>query len=124
MGLLSKLKIMTRADSSAAISAEELQGMLDRLEVITILDVRNTSKFCCEHIAGAVNVPLKLIKKHDDVLIGVLESKNRLIVVCCEDGSDCWAARDILLARGATKVACLKDGMRQWVREGRMVISD
>lgn len=123
MGLLSKLNIFTKADSGAAVSADDLQAMIDNHEDITIVDVRNTSRFGCEHIAGAVNIPLKLIRKYDDVLIGVLDNGNRL-VVCCEDGGDCWAARDILLARGAREVVCLKGGMKAWARSGRMLISD
>ncbi len=123
MGLLSKLNIFSKAASRAAVSADDLQGMIDNHEDITIVDVRNTSRFGCEHIAGAVNIPLKLIKKYDEVLIGVLDNGNRL-VVCCENGGDCWAARDVLMARGARDVVCLKGGMKEWVRSGRMLISD
>lgn len=123
MGLLSKLNIFSKADSKAAVSADDLQGMIDNHEDITIVDVRNTSRFGCEHIAGAVNIPLKLIRKYDEVLIGVLDNGNRL-VVCCENGDDCRAARDILLARGAADVVCLKGGMKEWARAGRMLISD
>ena len=124
MGLLSKLNLFARTDDPGTmVTVDELQGMIDRHEDITIIDVRNTARFGCEHIAGAVNIPLKLIRKFEDVIIGVLEHGNRL-VVCCESGDECWAARDVLLTRGAKDVVCLKGGMKEWVRSGRMLISD
>lgn len=124
MGLLSKLNIFARTDDPGAmVTVEELKAMMDRHEDITIVDVRNTARFGCEHIAGSVNIPLKLIRKYDDVLIGVLDHGNKL-VVCCEDGDQCWAARDILMSRGAKVVVCLKGGMKEWVSSGGMLISD
>lgn len=124
MGLLSILNIFSPIPArGASVTVDELKAMMDRNEDITIVDVRNTSKFGCEHIAGSVNIPLKLIRKHEHVLLGVLDSAKKF-VLCDDDGTSCWEAREIILKRGAKDVLCLKGGMKEWVASGSMMISD
>ena len=61
-----------------------------------ILDVRTTDEFELGHIAGAINIPVEILRDHMDRLT----NKQGTIIACCTDGSKSWYAKNLLDATG------------------------
>lgn len=61
-----------------------------------VLDVRTPAEFEKAHIAGALNIPIELLRSN----LHRLAEKNKPIIACCTDGSKSWYAKNFLDASG------------------------
>lgn len=103
-------------DKLEPISREELMARLadDR---VTLLDVRPDDEFALGHLPGAINVPLKDIKRYIAKL-----PKDREIVAYCR-GPYCILSFEAVAALRAKgfKVRRLEDGYPEWKAAGLAV---
>ena len=65
-----------------------------------ILDVRTPAEFSRAHIAGAINIPIEILRDN----MHQLASKQHPIIACCTDGSKSWYAKNLLDANGYRRV--------------------
>jgi len=77
------------------ISVEELKAKLDRKEVFTLLDVRETAENAAARIAGSTLIPLGELPAR----CGELD-KSRKLVVHCRSGARSARAVEFLLGKG------------------------
>jgi rhodanese-related sulfurtransferase len=79
----------------------------------TLVDARSRVEFEASHIAGAVNLPARLVKDH---LGDVARDKNRTVVFYC-NGPTCTKSQKAAraaIALGYTKVLVDNDGLPAW----------
>lgn len=109
---------LTRKDSMEPIPRNEL---LQRAKEgsVTVLDVRPPAEYAAGHLPGAVNVPLKELKKH----LGEFDPQREIVAYC--RGPYCVLAFEaIKLLRGkGFRVRRLQDGYPEWKNAGLPVES-
>ncbi|MBQ7797324.1 MAG: rhodanese-like domain-containing protein [Lachnospiraceae bacterium] len=71
------------------ISMRQLEALLDRGGVFTLLDVRDMMSFWAGHLEGAVNIPLEELEMRTGEI-----PKDRPVIIYCGHGS-----RSLLAAR-------------------------
>lgn len=104
-GLASKVKVITRGETTRLINQEDA----------VVVDVRSRDDFRKGHIANAVNVPAGDIKKG---VFGELDkSKEKAIVVVCSNGMASQEPANLLHKAGFAKVSLLKEGISGWSGE-------
>lgn len=69
-------------------------------EGAVILDVRTPAEFESGHIAGAVNIPIEILRDQ----MNRLDNKQKAIIACCNDGSRSWYAKNLLDSTGYKSV--------------------
>lgn len=67
-----------------------------------IIDVRPKSEFDQDHIPGAMNMPINILKNY----LTMLKDKKRPIITCCSSGKKSRIAEKILMSNGYEKVYC------------------
>jgi rhodanese-related sulfurtransferase len=95
---------------AAEITAEELQGRLQKGDKVFILDVRNPEEYQICKIAGSTLLPLPALPQRFAEL-----DKNREMVVHCKSGMRSAKAIQFLRQQGFTKLINLKGGIISWV---------
>jgi rhodanese-related sulfurtransferase len=95
------------------ISARELYERLTHSAKIQIVDVRTRPEFSRGHIAGAVNVPIQLLRREFPHL--GLDS-SRPVVTICKTAHRSVPATRVLRAHGFDAVQLAK-GMDEWRRQ-------
>lgn len=95
------------------VSAAEL--MVQGLDDIVLLDVREPDAFREGHIAGALNLPRGRLEMQVD---RQLPDPSRRIVVCCENGEISILAAATLRGLGFSSVAALTGGLTTWRQKG------
>jgi rhodanese-related sulfurtransferase len=113
--LLPRLARLLR--SVETIEVDELRGLLDRGEAVTLLDVRSRDEFCAPpgHIPGAACVPLdEIVERVDEV--GASDGET-CVLVCKTDKRSTRAAR-ILMGAGLSDVRVLVGGVDAWFGTG------
>ncbi len=81
----------------------------------TVLDVRNSDEFAAAHVRDAKNIPLADLGKR----LGELDkSKNRTVIVVCQNGARADRAARQLTAAGFTDVHALEGGLAAWQAAG------
>lgn len=103
----------------AVISFEEADA-LQRKELATFVDARDTEDYDKGHIPGAVNLPVDLFKGGKQKLMA---PKGSLVVIYCS-GGDCETSNDLarlLVKAGFKKVRVYKGGFDEWEAMGQPV---
>lgn len=100
----------------APISSRITRDLQSKQPDIVLVDVRSSSEFKKEHIAGAINVPLTKLKDH------AFAGKNALIVYCGDKHCPLSAKAAVLLAsEGHANVRVLEGGLAAWKELGYAV---
>jgi len=95
-----------------AADVAQIKGWLDRNEIL-LVDVRETSEYEAEHIAGALLLPLS---SFDAEYFPTLPGKN--IVLHCAVGKRSEAAGKMLLNEGHKDIVHMTGGMDAWKAAG------
>lgn len=104
---------LTRKDSMEPIPRDELMQRAKEGSVI-VLDVRPPAEYAAGHLPGAVNVPLKELKKHLNEF-----DPQREIVAYCRGPYCVLAFEAVKLLRGkGFRVRRLQDGYPEWKQAG------
>ena len=110
--LLSVILVLTGCASSSnpavqensyrQISQEEAKQMMDQLDEVVILDVREQNEFDSSHIPGAILLPVGTIT--EDSAATVIPGKDTTVLVYCRSGNRSKTASDALVKLGYTQV--------------------
>jgi adenylyltransferase/sulfurtransferase len=92
------------------ISAVDLKKRLDRGDVLTIVDVRDSSEYQINRINGSILIPLGDIPKRYVEL-----DPNDEFVMQCKVGARSAKAADFLRSKGYKKVSNLRGGILEWI---------
>ena len=76
--------------------------MMDQLEDVAILDVREQDEFDSGHIPGAILLPVGTIA--EDSAAAVIPGKDTTVLVYCRSGNRSKTASDALVKLGYTQV--------------------
>lgn len=94
------------------IGALELSQKLNLQQVI-LLDVRESSEYAGEHIAGSISLPLSTFEADQVAQFG-----DQPLVLCCQSGMRSSKAFQKLLNYGFHNVSQLKGGLASWKAMG------
>ena len=84
------------------ISAQEAKNMMDEMEEVLILDVREQSEYDEAHIPGAVLLPLGTIS--EKTAAEVIPEKDTMVLVYCRSGNRSKKASQALADLGYTNI--------------------
>ena len=96
---------------SGSLEPVELQELLQRHTVLTMIDVRTPAEFSSAHIPGSYNVPLDQLPEHADLLRSV---NGEPVVLICRSGSRARQAETTLLGADLPRVHVLQGGLAAW----------
>jgi len=100
------------------VTSEELKAMLDsKIRGLLVIDARTPKEYRKAHIKGAINIPLKSLKKNAALLDAAKDAK--LIFYC--NGIKCGKsskAAKIAIERGYKDVSVYVDGIPVWIEKG------
>lgn len=107
-------------DTTASVprmTVDELHGMIERGEPVTIIDVRRQTAFerDLQRIPGSMRIPVdELVDRSEDI------PRDRPVVLWCACEQEYSSARGalVLLAEGHSRVYALKDGWQAWLDAG------
>ncbi|MGV6847464.1 MAG: HigA family addiction module antitoxin [Marinibacterium sp.] len=95
-----------------AVDVAQVKAWIDRNEIL-LVDVREPSEYECEHISGALLLPLS---SFDPETFPVLPGKN--VVLHCAVGKRSEAAGKMLLKEGHSGVIHMTGGIEAWKAAG------
>ncbi|MDD5432067.1 MAG: rhodanese-like domain-containing protein [Candidatus Omnitrophica bacterium] len=95
------------------ISVKEAQEDLVRNPKVKLLDVRSVLEFSQEHIKGALNVPIDMLK----LRLAEFSQPDLSYIVLCRTGNRSPMAADMLIQSGIKGVKIMKGGMTEWKKE-------
>ena len=102
------------------ISVEEFDEMIENHDDLLIVDVRDATQFHQGHIPGALLIPNGML---DDTMVNQLfAARQKTLVLCSQNGSDCSAPANKLQQTGFEKVYCLAGGVSRWQAQGYALI--
>ena len=94
------------------IGALELNQKLNLQQVI-LLDVRESSEYAAEHIAGSISLPMSTFEPDQ-----VAQFRDQPLVICCQSGMRSYKVSQKLLNCGFLNVSQLKGGLSSWKAAG------
>jgi len=97
----------------AAIQPQEAIQLMN--QGAPVYDLRAAEAFAGGHIRGARNLPPA---QHDSAAESLKKFREKLLILCCEDGSLSNALTRRLHAAGFTKVFNLRGGLARWRADG------
>jgi ArsR family transcriptional regulator len=107
----------SKLDDLEPVSRKQLQKMI-REGAVTVLDVRLPDEFALGHVPGAVNIPLRVLKKR----LGEIKT-DREIVAYCRGPYCVWSFEAVALLRTrGFKVRRLEEGLPEWRAAGLPII--
>jgi ArsR family transcriptional regulator len=107
----------SKLDDLEPVSRKQLQKMI-REGAVTVLDVRLPDEFALGHVPGAVNIPLRALKKR----LGEIKT-DREIVAYCRGPYCVWSFEAVALLRArGFKVRRLEEGLPEWRAAGLPII--
>ena len=101
--------------TTATIGAATLQELLASANPPRLIDVRTPAEFETQHIDGAYNVPLDLLREHRADIAGHLDQH---VVLICRSGQRATQADQVLRGTGLTNVHILEGGITEWAARG------
>ncbi len=102
-------ELRQRANASATVSSGGAVRLMN--DGATLLDVRAANQFKDGHIAGARSVPADQIA---DGAKSLDKLQDRIVIVCCDNGTTSAAAARTLLRLGFKSVYNLRGGLAAW----------
>jgi ArsR family transcriptional regulator len=104
-------------DAMEAVSREELLRRM-RAGMVTVLDVRPEDEFALGHLPGAINIPLKELKKK----LAELDAGKEIVAYC--RGPYCVLSYEAVAALRALgfNASRLEDGLPEWRAAGLPVV--
>lgn len=106
-------ELRNRRLSYAAVRSQEFIQLMN--QGAQLYDIREGSAFAAGHINGAKHLDPG---QHATAADALKRFRDRLLVLCCEDGSSSTALTRQLHASGFTKVFSLRGGLASWRAEG------
>ncbi len=110
----------TNAATTVCVDPDALH---DRLDEVTLIDVRTPGEFESVHIPSADNLPLDSLDGHVDRL-RELASSDAEVVLVCRSGNRAHQAQDALVAHGLPRLPILEGGMLAWQAGDGPVVQD
>ena len=107
---------MVQSGINARVAPAELSERLDR---VTVLDVRSPAEFESVHIPGSFNLPLDRLPEH---LASIESAASEPVVLVCRSGQRAQEAERHLVARELPGLAVLDGGLAAWESAGMPVI--
>ncbi|MDX2140204.1 MAG: MBL fold metallo-hydrolase [Chloroflexota bacterium] len=99
------------ANNSELLPTISAQTLHERIDTVTILDVRGKTEFCAEHIMGARHLQLgQLARRLAEI------PRDRTVITQCASGYRSHIAASWLQAHGFEHVLNLEDGAPVWSR--------
>lgn len=95
------------------ITPSEAKERLDSKEDLILLDVRTKEEYEAGHIEGSILIPVDIIEAEAE---GILQDKEKPIIVYCRSGKRSMAAANILVKLGYENVYNL-GGINDWPYE-------
>jgi rhodanese-related sulfurtransferase len=109
---------MTAADT---LSSTDLRDLLNSANGTRVVDVRSPAEFETAHIPGSYNVPLDVLRTHED---DIRERLDGDVVLVCRSGQRSTQAQQLLNSAGAPAARVLRDGIVDWEKHGFAVDRD
>ena len=95
-----------------SISAKELNELINSVEKIQIVDVRDHFEWDICHIKGALNIPMNLISESIDKI-----SKDITTIVMCHHGVRSMNVIHYLESKGYKNLINLEGGIHVWAND-------
>jgi rhodanese-related sulfurtransferase len=111
------IEIRERAKGSTLIGATDAVRLANAGALI--LDVRDAKEYEAGHIIDSRSMPAGEVAERAETL---KKYKEKPVVVCCESGFASASAAKALRAKGFSKVATLRGGLRSWRQENLPLI--
>ncbi|MFI6577324.1 rhodanese-like domain-containing protein [Nocardiopsis sp. NPDC050513] len=102
-----------------SIDVASARALLDAGPDTVLLDVRTPAEYGTAHIAGSVNLPLGLVRRH---LERVTSTVGERLILVCQSGARAEECRAVLADAGLTGTAVLRGGMAAWSAAGAPVV--
>jgi rhodanese-related sulfurtransferase len=114
---------VTRAASLNEIDVAGLSELITEREDVVFVDVRESEEYAAGHIPGAISAPagtLEHATDEDSVARNeaLLQARELIVVVHCDDGRRSRVAAEQLLKHGFTQIYWLVDGLKSWQSNG------
>lgn len=109
MAIIALVSVFSAPAAGWAVSAEELERMLEAGERLTVIDIRNSALYAEGHIQGAINVPASVLREKRLPPFGV--------VVVCGDGIRedlALTAVETLNTKRGIEASMLEGGLAAW----------
>jgi rhodanese-related sulfurtransferase len=106
-------EIRLRNQAQAAVLPQEAIQLMN--QGAQVYDLRDAAAFAAGHITGAKHLDPS---QHASAAETLKRFKDRLLLLCCENGSVASALTRQLHTSGFTKVFSLRGGVAQWRTEG------
>ena len=97
------------------VDATALHEQLTSTNPPRLIDVRTPGEFENQHISGAYNVPLDLLREHRDDIAGHLDQQ---VVLICRSGQRAALAEESLRGAGLRNLHILEGGITGWMANG------
>ena len=106
-------ELRARRQGYAAIQPQEAIQLMN--QGAPVYDLRAAEQFAEGHINGARNLPPA---QHESAADLLKKYREKLLVLCCEDGNQSNALTRRLHAAGFTRVFNLRGGLARWRADG------
>jgi adenylyltransferase/sulfurtransferase len=113
--------IIKAKKEGSEISVEETHQLLQKKELIVLLDIREKEEIALGYIEGTAFLPQGLLSEKVENL---LPDKNVPVVVYCAGGIRSLATAKLMKERGYTHVFSMAKGINGWKEAGYEVVSD
>jgi rhodanese-related sulfurtransferase len=110
----------TNAATTVCVDPDALH---DRLDEVTVIDVRTPGEFETVHIPSADNLPLDRLDEHVDRLRELAAADTEVVLVC-RSGNRAHQAQDALAEQGLPRLPILEGGMLAWQAGDGPVVQD
>lgn len=98
-----------------AVDVAQARTLVESDPRIRLIDVRTPGEFAAAHIPGSTNVPLEVLREHQEDLGAAHEDP---IVLVCASGARAEQARTVLRAAGLERLSVLSGGVTAWHQHG------
>ena len=97
------------------VTVDDVKGMLDRGERLTIIDVREESEYARDHVPGAVHLGKGILERDVEAKFPDTDAE---LILYCGGGFRSALAADNLQKMGYTNVVSMDGGIRDWRNKG------
>jgi rhodanese-related sulfurtransferase len=111
-----EVDVMIQATMNARVAPSELSERLDR---VTVLDVRSPAEFESVHIPGSFNLPLDRLPEH---IASIESAACEPVVLVCRSGQRAQEAERQLVACALPGLSVLDGGLAAWESAGLPVV--